>query len=121
MSTVETRITSMNCVRISLFCNDSLEKSYIVAEESLNYNEHLLNTCRFRDFRSPLIIVNQEPFVVLRPVCQVFLNLTMFKDISVLISRVFYNLHEEPNRECANGVLICRLEQLCPVPYDLFS
>lgn len=36
-----------------------------------------------------------------------------------LIWQVFYELDEERNRSGANDVAICRLEQLCPVPYDL--
>lgn len=33
--------------------------------------------------------------------------------------KVYYELDEERNRVGANDVAICRLEQLCPVPYDL--
>lgn len=35
--------------------------------------------------------------------------------------KVYYELDEERNRVGANDVAICRLEQLCPVPYDLIT
>jgi 2-oxoglutarate dehydrogenase E1 component len=33
--------------------------------------------------------------------------------------KVYYELDEERKRVGANDVAICRMEQLCPVPYDL--
>jgi len=35
------------------------------------------------------------------------------------MEQVYYELDEERKRVGANDVAICRMEQLCPVPYDL--
>ena len=44
----------------------------------------------------------------------------LFITINVLYSlQVYYELDEQRTKEDAKDVAICRVEQLCPFPYDL--
>jgi 2-oxoglutarate dehydrogenase E1 component len=101
---------------------------------------HLLRRQIRRDFRKPLIVISPKS-LLRHPQCQSDLSLFYEKDFQRLLwdelpdpvpddkvkrillctGRVYYDLHAERKRRDINDVVIIRVEQICPFPYDLFG
>ncbi|RZR93209.1 hypothetical protein BHM03_00021649 [Ensete ventricosum] len=45
----------------------------------------------------------------------------VFISVEIWSLQVYYELHEERKKSDRKDVAICRVEQLCPFPYDLIQ
>ncbi|PKI62089.1 hypothetical protein CRG98_017462 [Punica granatum] len=85
---------------------------------------HVLRRQIHRDFRKPLIVMAPKNLLRHKD-CKS--NLSEFDDVqghpelSVIALQVYYELDDERKKVGAKDVAICRVEQLCPFPYDLIQ
>jgi len=99
---------------------------------------HLLRRQIRRDFRKPLVVISPKSLLRL-PACQSDLSLFYEKDFQRLLpdeladaapddkvkrilmcsGRVYYDLANERKKRNIKDVVIVRVEQICPFPYDM--
>jgi len=99
---------------------------------------HLLRRQIRRDFRKPLIVISPKSLLRL-PACQSDLSLFYEKDFQRLLpdeltdavpddkvkriimcsGRVYYDIFNERKKRDVKDVVIVRVEQICPFPYDM--